>query len=113
MRSHTGSQFQTSVAAAGGIKGFLEIAPGPRGCACAEGSAGFRVSPVILGLCPSSLQHPWEHVVVSCLSAPWFLSKRNQSTQGDDALLFASRDGAELHGSVVGCTPSRSALLWI
>ena len=111
MRSHTGSQFQTSVVAAGGIKGFLEIAPGPCGCVCTEGSAGFWVSPMILGLCPSRLHHLWECVVVSCLSAPWFLSKRNQSTQGDGALLFVSRDGAELHTSMVGCTPSRSALL--
>lgn len=106
MRSHTGFQFQTSVVAAGGIKGFPEIAPGPCGCACAEGSSGFGVSPAILGLCPFRLQHLWEHVVVSCLSTPWFLSKINRSTQGDGALCFMSQDGAELHTKQV-CSGTR------
>lgn len=106
MRSHTGFQFQTSVVAAGGIKGFPEIAPGPCGCACAEGSSGFGVSPAILGLCPFRLQHLWEHVVVSCLSTPWFLPKINRSTQGDGALWFVSQDGAELHTKQV-CSGTR------
>lgn len=101
MRSLCGSPFQTSAVAAGGMKGFLVIALGPCGCACAEGSAGCRVSPVILGLCPSLLQHLWERVVVSCLSAPWFLSKRNQSTQGDGVLLCPRME--------LSCTTSRSA----
>jgi len=39
MRSHTGSQFQISAVAAGGMKGFLAIAPHPCAGAYARGAA--------------------------------------------------------------------------